>query len=168
MWVFGYGSLMWDNWETNHSCLRRVVARLPGFRRTFNKPSVKNWGTRDKPCPTLNLAAEPLAICSGVAFDFSEEKRREVLDYLKQREGKDFELTQQEIQLENGDLVIALVAIYSGRNFLSGRSVAELVTMARAAEGNCGSCVDYVRNIAVKLSELKIDDPAVDEIARTL
>lgn len=58
-----------------------------------------------------------------------------MLDYLEQREGKDFELKQQEIRLENGDLVMALVAIYSGKNLLSGRSVAELVTMARAAEG---------------------------------
>jgi hypothetical protein len=31
-----------------------------------------------------------------------------------------------------------------------------------------GSCIDYVRNITVKLSELEIDDPAVDEIARAL
>jgi hypothetical protein len=40
--------------------------------------------------------------------------------------------------------------------------------MARAAEGDRGSCIDYVRNITVKLSELEIDDPAVDEIARAL
>ena len=168
MWVFGYGSLMWDNWETTHGCLRQVVARLPGFRRTFNKASVKNWGTTDNPCPTLNLTTEPSASCDGVAFEFPEEKRREILDYLEQREGKDFEPKQQEIRLENGDLVTALVAIYSGKNLLSGRSVAELVTMASAAEGNCGSCIDYVKNIAAKLSELEIHDPAVDEFELAL
>jgi hypothetical protein len=51
----------------------------------------------------------------GESVEFSEEKRQEVLDYLEQREGKDFELTQQEIQLEDLDLVKALVAIIQGK-----------------------------------------------------
>jgi hypothetical protein len=118
VWVFGYGSLMWDNWETAHGCLRHVAAVLPGFRRAFNKPSVNRWGTRDKPCPTLNLAAEPLASCKGVAFEFPEEKRGEVLDYLAQREAG-FDLNEKEIRLENenGDSVMAVVAIYAGKTF---------------------------------------------------
>lgn len=39
MWVFGYGSLMWDGWEQEFGCLRRCVAVLKGYRRTFNKAS---------------------------------------------------------------------------------------------------------------------------------
>jgi cation transport protein ChaC len=168
MWVFGYGSLMWDKWETTRGCLCRVVAELPGFQRTFNKGSIKNWGTRDKPGPTLNLAAESSASCKGVAFEFPEEKRREVLDYLKQREGKGFDLKPYEIRLENGDRVRAVAPIYSGKNLLTGRSLAELAAMARAAEGDEGPCTDYVRNIAAKLSELGISDPAVDKFRRLL
>ena len=67
VWVFGYDSLMWDNWETGHGCLRHVVAVFPGFRRTFNKASVNHWGTKDKPCPTFNLAADPLDFLPGRA-----------------------------------------------------------------------------------------------------
>jgi glutathione-specific gamma-glutamylcyclotransferase len=167
MWVFGYGSLMWDNWETAHGCLRHVVAVLPGFRRTFNKSSINYWGTRDKPCPTLNLAAESSTTCKGVAFEFPEERRREVVDYLNQREAG-FDLNEKEIRLENenGDSVMAVVPIYSGKNLLSGRSLSELVAMVWAAKGDHGSCIDYVRNIAAKLSELGIHDPAVDELQR--
>src|ERR1700738_4089117 len=133
VWVFGYGSLMWDNWEIVHGCLRHAVAVLPGFRRTFNKSSVNRWGTRDKPCPTLNLAAEPSASCKGVAFEFPEEKRREVLDYLTQREAG-FDLNEKEIRLENenGDSVMAVVAIYAGENLLSERSLSKVLAMVGA------------------------------------
>jgi cation transport protein ChaC len=42
MWVFGYGSLIWDGWENSYGCLRKCVAVLNGYRRTFNKASTKN------------------------------------------------------------------------------------------------------------------------------
>jgi cation transport regulator ChaC len=41
MWVFGYGSLMWDHWETQFGCLRSLVADLPGYQRVFNKACEK-------------------------------------------------------------------------------------------------------------------------------
>ena len=63
-WVFGYGSLMWDPWEEPFACVKRSVATLPGYRRCFNKLSEKNWGTRNNPCPTLNLHEDPSASCT--------------------------------------------------------------------------------------------------------
>jgi glutathione-specific gamma-glutamylcyclotransferase len=168
MWVFGYGSLVWDAWETEIGCLRKVAAELPGFRRTFQKASVKNWGSAQSPCPTLNLIADPTRICKGIAFEFPEEKRESVINYLQRREGKGFLFQQAEIRLENGDAVKAIVAIYSGNKVLSRKSSDELVSMARRAEGANGKCVDYVRNIAIKLGELGIADPDVDEFWRSV
>jgi glutathione-specific gamma-glutamylcyclotransferase len=167
VWVFGYGSLMWDNWETAHGCLRNVVAVLPGFRRTFNKASVDRWGSRDKPCPTLNLAAEPSASCKGVAFEFPEEKRGEVLDYLTQREAG-FDLNEKGIRLKNedGDSVMAVVPIYAGENLLSEKSLSEVVAMVGPAKGGQGFCIDYVKSVAKKLSDLGIHDLAVEELLR--
>jgi cation transport regulator ChaC len=55
MWIFGYGSLMWDGWESEFACQERAMATLSGYRRAFNKLSVANWGTKDAPCPTLKL-----------------------------------------------------------------------------------------------------------------
>ena len=168
MWVFGYGSLAWGNWSERFSCLRRVTAELPGFKRTFDKGSVENWGSRDNPCPTLNLAADPLRRCKGVAFEFPEARRSEVVAYLQEREGKGFGLQPVEVRLEGGDRVNAVAPIYSGRNLLSGKSLVELAAMVRTAQGVDGKCIDYARNIATKLAELGIDDPEVDEFRRAL
>jgi glutathione-specific gamma-glutamylcyclotransferase len=132
MWVFGYGSLVWDSWSERFGCLRRVTAELPGFRRSFDKGSVRNWGSR------------------------------------QEREGKGFGLQPVEVRLESGDRVTAVAPIYSGKNLLSGKSLAELAAMARIAQGVDGKCIDYARNIATKLAELGIDDPEVDEFRRAL
>ena len=160
--------MMWDQWETKFGCPRRVVAELYGYRRSFNKGSVKNWGSMGCPCPTLNLAADPSRTCKGVAFEFPEEQQQKVIDYLNQREGKGFQLQQREIELEDGNRVNAIVAIYSGKNLLTGRSYTELAAMTRTAKGDNGECVDYVRNIKKKLAELGIDDPDVDEFWRVV
>jgi hypothetical protein len=42
MWIFGYGSLMFDGWESGYGCVRREWASLSGYRRVFGKKSVKN------------------------------------------------------------------------------------------------------------------------------
>jgi cation transport regulator ChaC len=70
--------------------------------------------------------------------------------------------------LESGDRVSAIVPIYSGKNLISGRSPAELAAMARTAQGVDGKCIDYARNIAVKLAELGIEDPEVEEFWRAV
>src|ERR1700685_3954998 len=102
MWAFGYGSLMWGNRERDFGCLCRVVATLPGFRRAFNKASGKNWGTRAHSGLTLNLAADSSAGCTGIAFEFAEDRRQAVLDYLQKREGKGFDLEEHKICLGDG------------------------------------------------------------------
>src|SRR6266516_5412200 len=55
MWIFGYGSLMFDGWEAACGCTDRKWADLPGYRRCFNKKSVESRGTREAPGLTLNL-----------------------------------------------------------------------------------------------------------------
>jgi glutathione-specific gamma-glutamylcyclotransferase len=90
MWVFGYGSLMWDGWEQQRGCIRRAGAELRGFRRIFNKASVENWGTADHPCPTLNLERIDSGVCRGIAFEFGNDRSEALLDYLATREGRAF------------------------------------------------------------------------------
>jgi cation transport protein ChaC len=92
MWVFGYGSLMWDSWEIDRGCLRRMTGELRGYVRTFNKLSVRNWGTRPYPGPTLNLVASDFS-CRAIVFEFPESRRAEIVAYLVQREGKNFTLS---------------------------------------------------------------------------
>ena len=161
LWVFGYGSLMWKGWERAHGCVRCADAELPGFRRAFNKGSVKNWGTKQNPGPTLDLEADSSISCRGVAFEFPDDKSNRIRAYLEKREAKDFSLCEKEI-LVAGHRARALVPIYAGKNLLN-ETLKDRAKMARAAEGNCGRCIDYVKGVLDELSKLGIDDPAVKE-----
>jgi cation transport protein ChaC len=164
MWVFGYGSLIWDHWETELGCLRRVHSELPGYVRSFNKASVKNWGTKTNRGPTLNLVPDIGRSCRGIAFEFPDSTRTDVLDYLAEREGKNFRLSEHRILLEGGGRTWAIVPIYFGKNLIAESSIEERARMVLAASGDNGACYDYVENIAEKLAELGIEDAAVTDL----
>ncbi len=163
MWIFGYGSLMWDHWEQEYGYRRTVTADLAGFRREFNKASVKNWGTKQCPAPTLNLVKESSSVCTGVAFEFSDDSRETVTSYLNKREGKNFELENAQIQLHDGGVVSARTPMYRGANLIRGKSLSERAEMARQAKGTSGRCIDYVGSIYDHLVNLGIDDASVAE-----
>lgn len=84
MWVFGFGSLLWDGWEKELGCLSKSKAELKGYLRKFNKASVKNWGTRENPGPTLNIEQDEDAACPGLAFEFPETDKSKILEYLRE------------------------------------------------------------------------------------
>lgn len=167
MWVFGYGSLMWDGWETDRGCLRRVTAELRGYARTFNKLSVRNWGTPPCPGPTLNLIAGDSS-CWGIAFEFPKASGADIVTYLAQREGKNFSLSERPIVLEGGAAVTALVPLYQGPNVIPPTNASEIAAMALRAKGVNGSCADYIKGVADHLRELGINDPAVADLCAAL
>ena len=164
MWVFGYGSLMWDGWETKRGYTRRLVADLPGYCRRFNKTSVRNWGTKVAPGPTLNLSEVAAGVCRGIAFEFPDTQKVEILSYLEKREGKAFPLHEMSVRLVDQSEVLAFVPLYNGKNVIEGKTLEEIAGMVLAASGTDGTCLAYVNGIADKLAALGINDPAVTEL----
>lgn len=164
MWVFGFGSLMTDGWEKSFDCIQRVTADLKGYRRAFNKASVSNWGTRDCPCPTLNLVPEADARCIGIAFEFSEAQRGEVEAYLARREGRSFKLTYLEVVVMGAGTLQALVPLYSGKNLIRSPDTQTIIESVHQASGSSGKCIDYVFDIYDQLEKLGINDPAVTQM----
>ena len=164
MWVFGYGSLMWDGWEAQHGCTRKERASLQGFRREFNKASRENWGTSEQPGPTLGLTTDAAGICEGLVFEIPDAQQAAVEAYLKQREGPSFTLQLHDVNLQSGISVRALVPVNDASKvtYIGGLSLPERARMAKIAYGSSGACSEYVKNIREKLGELGINDSAVE------
>lgn len=154
---------MWGSWEDAYGCTRRVLADLAGYRRTFNKASVDRWGSQQSPCPTLNVEEVGAGFCRGIAFQFPEEKKDAILAYLREREGNHFALREMQISLDTGAIVSAFVPLYQGKNVIHSANVAETAEMVWSAKGRKGPCINYVKRLFDKLSELGISDPVVVE-----
>jgi glutathione-specific gamma-glutamylcyclotransferase len=172
MWIFGYGSLMWDGWERHLDGLRVDCAVLMGHRRSFNKKSVTNWGTSEAPAPTLGLEPDPdpNSNCIGTAFEFPDERRLAIEYLLRHREGKSFALVELPVRLPDGREVSAVTPVNdrSSATYIGEVPIALRITMAMRASGTYGSCADYVRNIHSKLQFLGIVDAEVDEFLTLL
>jgi cation transport protein ChaC len=164
MWIFGYGSLMGDGWEKKFGCLRTCLAVLQGYRRTFNKASTANRGTKEFPCPTLNLEKNETGACKGIAFEFPDNREDEIRGYLRDREGKDFPLENLPIRLADNVEVEAFVPLYIGKNLVPASTAEAKAIMVKKAVGKESSCIDYVKEIAELLARFNIDDPAVSEL----
>lgn len=164
VWIFGFGSLTFDGWQSQFGCLSQQRAILPGYRRVFNKKSVVNWGTKENPGVTLNLEQAAGAKCEGVGFEFSDEPKSlaALLAYLQKREG--CPPTARCIELAEGRVVEALAYVYEGPNLLRTASITEKAALIAKAKGKSGSAVDYVRGNFEGLQKAGLEDPVVTEL----
>ncbi len=161
MWLFGYGSLMWDGWETDYGCVQRMNAHLPGHTRIFNKKSLERWGTHERPGLTLNLMRT--GICRGVVFQFEDTARNDIEDYLSARET--CAATAVTVQLPDAAEVGALTYIYDGPRLIEdGLSLEDRAAMIVEAEGVAGSSYDYIKGVRDHLAALGVRDPEVETL----
>jgi cation transport regulator ChaC len=84
---------------------------LSNYRRSFNKKSVRNWGTPATPAPTLGLEPAANVSCSGTAFEFLDMQRNPVENLLRDREGNSFALIENPVCLPDGREVRALTPV---------------------------------------------------------
>lgn len=164
MWVFGYGSLMWDDWQDEFDGKRIERARLVGYHRSFNKASTRNWGTRASPGPTLGLEADSGSECIGCAFDIPDDRADQAKRALLDREGPSFELKEVDVHLPGGDTISAIAPVNTATTYIGRVPLQERAKMVRAAQGRDGSAVEYVRNVRRHLLELGIEDPHVEAL----
>lgn len=169
LWVFGYGSLMWDPGFPHLSAER---ARLAGYHRAFCIYSWHYRGTQEKPGLVLGLA--PGGACVGLAFRVQAEEAGAVRAYLWDREmraGRDAAYTDRivPLTLDDGREVQALthVALPGAEQYAGDLPVAEAARLIRQGEGTKGRSLDYLRNTVRHLRELEIEDARIfDLLAR--
>ena len=81
IWVFGYGSLMWNPGFTH---TERREARLYGWHRSFCVYSHRYRGTPER--PGLVLGLDRGGSCRGIAYRIARARARDTLAYLWDRE----------------------------------------------------------------------------------
>jgi len=166
LWVFGYGSLMW---QPGFSWGERRLARLDGFRRSFCMRSIHHRGTIDAPGLVLALDADGEAACSGVAYCVPHEVAEETLEYLRAREliSSAYLETEQDLALQGGGAVRAVTYIIDRAHdqYCGGLDLEEQARIIAGAVGGRGPNTEYLWNTAAHLSELGIEDAELSWLA---
>ena len=163
MWVFGYGSLLWNPGFTP---VRRVTARLPDFHRSFCMLSIHHRGTPEAPGLVLALDRVDHAVCHGLAFRVAAGQAEATLAYLRARElvSSAYLETRQPLELEDGTPLEGALA------YVVDRAHAQYCTLpldqqariiARAVGGR-GPNDEYLENTATQLHALGLPDPDLD------
>lgn len=166
VWVFGYGSLMWD---PGFHPEEQVRARLSGYSRSFCLRSTQYRGTEDAPGLVLGLDEDPAAECTGLALRIAPQDHDEVIEYLRLRELSTdaYRETVVILTLEDGRQVAALTYVmrHDHWQYAGDLSDAERAGIIARAAGGRGPNSDYLFNTARHLAQIGLPDTAMDRLS---
>ncbi|MBO9478825.1 gamma-glutamylcyclotransferase [Shimia sp. R11_0] len=158
MWVFGYGSLLWN---PGFEVAEQMVARLDGWHRSFCMRSIHHRGTEAHPGLVLALDAEEGAHCQGLALKVAQGHETQTLDYLRERELVSSAYLEKTLPLalSDGRQVEAVTYVIDPHHVqychLALQEQAEIIA---TAVGGRGPNTEYLHNTASHLFELGIED----------
>ena len=166
LWVFGYGSLVWD---PGFAFAERRIARLDGWHRSFCMRSIHHRGTVQAPGLVLALDRAAGAACDGVAFRIAADDEDAVLTYLRDREliSSAYLEERHPVTLAGGPAVTAVVFVINRDHpqYCGGLSLDEQAAIILRASGGRGTNRDYLWNTARHLADLGLADPDLDWLA---
>lgn len=165
MWVFGYGSLMWDPGMPYAECHN---ARLWGYHRGLCIYSHTYRGTPEK--PGLVFGLDHGGSCAGRAFLIRAKDIDSSIDYLYGREmvNNVYRPTMAQVDIENRGRQRALVFVAdpSSSQYCRGISEHETARLLNQGVGPKGTSFDYVANTLAHMREIGIRDRALERILR--
>jgi cation transport protein ChaC len=164
IWIFGYGSLMWNPEFDFHV---RRVATVHGYHRKFCLWSRINRGTVDK--PGLVLTLERGGSCRGLAYRLTPETSRDQLSRLWTREMSLGSYIPRWVECRSGGETFEALAFVVNRHCTGYAGKLPLETMVQAiatAQGKYGPCADYLFNTEAALAQHGIRDDHVAQLVQ--
>lgn len=167
LWVFGYGSLIWN---PGFEYEEKVQARLFGYHRALCIYSHVHRGTVEK--PGLVLGLDRGGSCRGIAYRVKSGKQDETLAYLRARElvTNVYHEANVELRFESGEKPTAVTYVVDRQHIqYSGRLPLERqLELIKQGKGQSGINADYVISTAEHLKQLNIRDHTLEWLHRHL
>jgi len=162
LWVFGYGSLMWD---PGVHVVEIRKATLAGFHRRFCLKSQIGRGSAEK--PALMAALDAGGSCQGLALRIPAAHVDAETDILWRREmlAGSYVPTFVTVETPQGEIAEAVTFVINPK---SDRYVQldldETARLIATGRGVRGTCLEYLENLAERLELLGIEDPAICDL----
>ena len=162
VWIFGYGSLMWNpafNYAERRPCLIR------GWHRSFCLWTPVGRGSPEN--PGLVLALDRGGSCCGIAYRVAARDRETELPLLWQREmvGDGYNPRWVTLRCREGHVrAITWVINRQGERYAGRLPMETLARTLATAEGRLGSSRDYLEKTVTHLDELGIRERPLHRI----
>ncbi len=174
VWVFGYGSLMWNPGFVH---VRHLTGKLHGFHRSLCIYSHQYRGTPER--PGLVFGLDHGGSCRGMVFEVELARWPETLAYLRAREqlGNVYIEAFRRVRIETlqdrrpevTDISALAFTVNRRHPQYAGKLPAdELFRLAQQGKGQFGACADYVRNTVEHLKELGVRDGRLEDLLARL
>ena len=166
VWVFGYGSLMW-NPAIHHAETR--AARAGGWHRSFCVWNSFGRGSTEN--PGLTLALEPGGSCAGVALRIEASKVESELGVLWNREMITGAYVPRWLRLrtDEGEVeAVAFVANRTSRRYAGRLPLPELAERMARASGPLGTSREYLESTVAELERLGARDSSMHALLRAV
>ncbi len=157
IWVFGYGSLMWD---PRFPVVESRGATLHGYRRSLCILSIRNRGT--EACPGLVLGLERGGSCVGRVLRVAAPDVEDTIAYLHERELATHAYIPKKlpVSLPSGERLKAIVFVARPGHpqYAGGLSPKQQAALVVQGCGPYGTSLDYLRNVVQHLDDCGIPD----------
>jgi len=156
LWIFGYGSLMWDP-SFHFSEVRRGY--LSGYSRHFNLKDTAIRGTEDQ--PALMAGLDSGSCCHGLVFRLPENQITAETKILWRREaiGTGYVARFLPVTTDQGVIQALCFTIdQTAKNFLPNFPYDRTVEWIATAQGYVGTNYEYLDNIATHFKLMQIND----------
>jgi cation transport protein ChaC len=164
LWVFGYGSLIWD---PGFPVAERRIGQVAGWHRRFCMRSIHHRGTVEAPGLVLALDRAVGASCQGLALRVAPGAEAATLAGLRERELISSAYLEEWLAVTTAEGEVKALAYVIDPDhgqycLLDLEEQAQII--ARAAGGR-GANRDYLWATAAHLAELGMTDPDLSWLA---
>jgi glutathione-specific gamma-glutamylcyclotransferase len=166
LWVFGYGSLMWN---PGFDFLESRRGRLYGYHRALCVSSPNFRGTAED--PGLVVGLDRGGSCVGLVYRVSAGNREQVIAYLDEREsvGSIYQPVHGTVTTESGRIEArSYIACREGDHYRGALTVERQIETVLRCSGVSGTNVDYLRNTVAHLDALGISDGPLHAVWRAV
>lgn len=167
MWVFGYGSLLWN---PGFPVARSEHATLHGYARSFCMSSIHHRGTEEHPGLVLALDEQTDANCTGLALAVETDHEERTLHELREREliSSAYVEKNLDVHLNTGEVITAVTYVIDAEHvqYCGGMPLEEQAQIIAHAVGGRGPNTEYLYNTAEHLAEIDLRDPDLEWLAQ--
>jgi cation transport protein ChaC len=162
LWVFAYGSLMWD---PGIHVVEIRTARIAGYHRRFCLKSNLGRGSAEK--PALMAALDEGGDCQGLALRIPAPHVDRETDILWRREmlAGSYVPTFVAVETPQGGIEQAVTFVINRRcDRYVKLDIDETARLIATGCGIRGTCLEYLENLADRLELVGLDDPSISDL----